>query len=146
MIPCLGFDRAVSAKGHPVIQLIYASRPFGFDDAMLVGILLDARRCNTRDAITGLLICRRDLYLQLLEGPEAAVDAAYRRISADDRHMDLNLLSRRTVADRLFPQWAMRDDPARSWLWTKAEIDGGALARASQDDILAVFQRSAAEA
>lgn len=128
-----------------MIQLTYASRPFGFDTAMLAGILLDARRCNTRDGITGLLICRADLYLQLLEGPEAAVDAAYRRIAADDRHMDLSLLTRRSVTHRLFPRWAMRDDPARSWLWTKAEVDDGALTRASKDEILAVFERIAGE-
>jgi hypothetical protein len=128
-----------------MIQLIYASRPFGFDEAMLAGILLDARRCNTRDGITGLLICRADVYLQLLEGPEAAVDATYRRIATDDRHMDLALLSRRSVTDRLFPDWAMRDDPARSWLWSKAEIDDGALQRASEPDIFAVFQRVATE-
>jgi hypothetical protein len=128
-----------------LVQLTYASRPFGFDAAMLSGILLDARRCNTRDGITGLLICRADLYLQLLEGPEAAVDAAYRRIGADDRHMDLRLLTRRTVTDRLFPAWAMRDDPARSWLWTKAQMDDGALDHTTEDDILAVFQRIADE-
>lgn len=128
-----------------MIQLTYASRPFGFDDAMLAGILLDARRCNTRDGITGLLVCRADLYLQLLEGPETAVDAAYRRIAADDRHIDLQLLTRRSVTDRLFPAWAMRDDPARSWLWTKAEVDDGALNRATENEILAVFQRIAAE-
>lgn len=122
-------------------QLTYASRPFGFDAAMLSGILLDARRCNMRDGITGLLICRADLYLQLLEGPEAAVDAAYRRIAADDRHMGLRLLTRSTVADRLFPAWAMRDDPARSWLWTKTQMDDGALDHASAADILAVFHR-----
>lgn len=125
----------------PLTQLTYASRPFGFDDAMLAGILLDARRCNARDGITGLLICRADLYLQLLEGPDAAVDAAYRRIAVDDRHMDLRLLTRGTVTDRLFPAWAMRDDPARSWLWTKAQIDDGALDRATKDEVLAVFQR-----
>lgn len=128
-----------------MIQLTYASRPFGFDAAMLAGILLDARRCNTRDGITGMLICRADLYLQLLEGPEEMVDAAYRRIKADDRHMDLHLLTRRTVAKRLFPLWAMRDDPARSWLWSKAEIDDGALIRASEDDIIAVFRGIAVE-
>ncbi len=127
----------------PLLQLTYASRPFGFDDAMLAGILLDARRCNPRDGITGLLICRADLYLQLLEGPEAAVEATYRRIAVDDRHMDLALLTRRAVTERLFPNWAMRDDPARSWLWTKAEVDNGALTRASEDDILAVFHRVA---
>ena len=128
-----------------MIQLVYASHPCGFDTAMLAGILLDARRCNARDGITGLLICRADLYLQLLEGPEAAVEAAYRRIAADDRHTDLVLLSRQTVAHRLFPRWAMRDDPARSWLWSKAEVDAGALTHASQDDILGVFHRLAGE-
>lgn len=135
------------AKGNPVmIQLVYASRPFGYNDAILVGILLESRRWNMRDAITGLLICRADLYLQLLEGPEAAVDATFRRIAADNRHVDVSLLVRTNVTQRLFPEWALREDMARSWLWTKAEISDGAIARASEDDILAVFRRSAAEA
>ncbi len=129
----------------PLLQLVYASHPFGFDHAMLAGILLDARRCNARDGVTGLLICRADLYLQLLEGPEMQVEAAYRRIAADDRHTDLTMLSRRDITHRLFPRWAMRDDPARSWLWSKAEVDDGALTRASPDEILAVFQRVAGE-
>jgi hypothetical protein len=59
-----------------LLQLVYASRPFGFDAGTLTAILFDARRCNTRDGITGALICRDDLFLQLLEGPEAAVEAA----------------------------------------------------------------------
>ena len=129
----------------PLTQLIYASRPFGFDDAMLAGILMDARRCNARDDITGALICRADLYLQLLEGPEATIDATYRRITADDRHMEIRLLSRREVTDRLFPGWTMRDDPARSWFWPKAQVDAGALDAASQAEILAAFTRMAAE-
>lgn len=41
-----------------LMQLTYASHPFGFDDAMLAGILLDARRCNARDGITSA--SRRD--------------------------------------------------------------------------------------
>ncbi len=126
-----------------LLQMIYASRPFGFDSAMLAGILLDARRCNARDGVTGMLICRADLYLQLLEGPPDAVEATYRRISRDDRHTEMRPLHRQTRTDRLFPLWSMRDDPARSWFWTKAEIDGGALERASGSDILAVFQRLA---
>ena len=65
-----------------LLQLVYASRPFGFDAGTLTAILFDARRCNTRDGITGALICRDDLFLQLLEGPEAAVEAAYARIRA----------------------------------------------------------------
>jgi hypothetical protein len=37
------------------MQLIYASRPFGYDELTLVGILASARRNNERDGITGAL-------------------------------------------------------------------------------------------
>jgi hypothetical protein len=129
----------------PMIQLIYASRPFGFDEAALAGILMDARRCNERDGITGALICRGDLYLQLLEGPQDKVEEAYRRIEKDHRHLEIRLLSRRTVTERLFPEWAMRDDPARSWMWTQQQVTAGAIERASEADVVAIFQRLARE-
>jgi hypothetical protein len=129
----------------PMIQLIYASRPFGFDDAMLNAILMDARRCNERDDITGALICRADLYLQLLEGPLDAVEAAYQRIAKDNRHLEIRLLSRREVTARLFPDWAMRDDPARSWMWTQAEVKAGAIERATEAEVVGIFERLARE-
>jgi Sensors of blue-light using FAD len=128
-----------------LIRLIYFSRPFGFDEAMLNGILSDARRCNERDAITGALICRADVYLQLLEGPEGAVDATFARIAKDDRHLEVNLLSRVPAAERLFPGWAMRDDPARSWMWTQKEVAEGAMKRATEAEVLGVFYRLAAD-
>jgi hypothetical protein len=126
-----------------LLQLIYASRPFGFDAAMLTGILFDARRCNTRDGITGALICRDDLFLQLLEGPEAAVEATFARIAADDRHIEVRRLTRRLIADdaRMFGAWAMRDDPAASWVWSRAEVDAGVPERATEDEELAMFSR-----
>jgi Sensors of blue-light using FAD len=122
-------------------QLIYASQPFGFDDAMLNGILVQARRNNPAADITGCLICRHDLYLQLLEGPQAAIDALYARIKDDDRHLQVAQLSRETVSARMFPDWAMRDDPAQSWLWPPEAIAGGALFQASPDALRAVFAR-----
>ena len=125
-------------------QLIYTSQPFGFDEAMLNGILSDARRCNGRDDITGALICRADAYLQLLEGPEAAVDAAFSRIAKDDRHAEIVRLTREPAAGRLFPAWSMRDDPARTWFWTQAEVAGGALRQAGRQALLSVFARVAA--
>ncbi len=128
-----------------LIQLTYASRPFGFDGPTLSGILLDARRCNDRDGITGALICRDDLYLQMLEGPQDAVEATYRRIGRDDRHLEVRQLSHRTIADngRLFSRWAMRDDPAQSWVWSRAEIDNGALETVGPDEVIAIFTRLA---
>ena len=114
-----------------LIQLIYSSQPFGFDEATLSGILLTARRNNPRDAITGALICRHDLYLQLLEGPQAAVETRYSSIARDDRHADVVKRVSRPVTERMFPNWAMLDDPARSWMWTAEEINKGALDRAA---------------
>lgn len=128
-----------------VTQLIYASRPFGFEGSVLNGILIQARRNNTRDGVTGALICRADLYLQLLEGPEAAVDAAFARISSDDRHLEVHRLVRGPVAERLFPNWAMRDDPAKSWMWTMKEVSAGALTGATPEEIVGVFERVASE-
>ena len=129
----------------PMIQLIYASRPFGFDEGTLAAILMVSRRCNERDGITGALICRGDLYLQLLEGPQEMVDAAYQRIERDRRHIEIKLLSRRNVTERLFPGWAMRDDPARSWMWDQVEVNAGAIDRATAADAVAIFERLARE-
>jgi hypothetical protein len=130
----------------PMTQLIYASRPFGFDEGTLASILLVARRCNERDGITGSLICRGDLYLQLLEGPQELVDAAYRRIERDQRHIQIKLLSRRNVTERLFPNWAMHHDPARSWMWNQEETNAGAINRATEAEAVAIFERLAREA
>jgi Sensors of blue-light using FAD len=126
-----------------LLQLTYASRPFGYDSAMLTGILFDARRCNARDGITGALICRDDLFLQLLEGPEAAVEATFARIAADDRHIEVRRLTRRMIADdaRMFGAWAMRDDPAASWVWSRAEVDAGVPDRAGESEVLEMFRR-----
>lgn len=128
-----------------VVQLIYASRPFGFDQATLNGILSQSRRCNARDGITGALICRADVYMQLLEGSAEALDATYARILSDDRHLEIRRLSYHTVADRLFPRWAMRHDPARSWMWSQAEVENGAIDQATYLQALRIFERLAAE-
>ena len=129
----------------PIFQLIYASTPFGFDEGTLAGLLIVSRRNNERDGITGALICRGDLYLQLLEGPQEMVDSAFRRIKWDRRHVDVRLLSRQNVTERLFPEWAMRDDPARSWMWTQEEVNAGAIGRATEAEAVAIFERLASE-
>ncbi len=126
-----------------ITQLIYTSQPFGFDDAMLNGILVQARRNNPAQDITGCLICRQDMYLQLLEGPGDAIETLYAKIKADDRHLAVMQLSRETVSARMFPDWAMRDDPAQSWLWPPEAVASGALFQASPDALRAVFARVA---
>lgn len=129
----------------PLTQIIYSSKPFGFTASVLDDILTVSRARNARDDITGTLICRGDMYLQLIEGPDAAIAATYERIIADDRHLEIDLLVSRPVSARLFPQWAMRDDPARSWMWTQEEVSAGAIQSASMAEILGIFERLAAE-
>jgi len=121
-------------------QLIYHSQPFGYDAPTLSNILLDARRCNDRDGITGALVCRHDIYLQLLEGPTAQVEAAYARILEDDRHAGVTQLVKRPIATRTFADWAMLHDPAQSWMWSRAEMAEGALDQASATDVIGIFE------
>ncbi len=128
-----------------VTQLIYASRPFGFEAGMLDDILLAARRCNARDGITGALLCRRDLFMQMLEGTRARVTAAFARILRDDRHLDVSLLWCGDARERLFPDWTMRDDPVRSWMWDEAGVAAGAVAGATAEEARQVFVRLSRE-
>ena len=46
-------------------QVIYVSKPVGFDDQVLDSILVQSKQNNEKNQITGALICRSDLYLQL---------------------------------------------------------------------------------
>lgn len=124
-----------------LFRAIYASRPFGFDTAILSSILQDARRLNARDDITGALICRADVYLQLLEGPEQQVRNTLERIKRDDRHLEVTLHIAENAPERMFGGWAMLHDPAASWIWSQAEVSAGALERATPEDIMSIFTK-----
>lgn len=128
-----------------MLQLIYASRPFGYDASVLAGILSTARVKNKQHDITGALICRSDIYLQLIEGPADKIDTLYDKISRDDRHLEVTVLVREEVQERLFPQWEMKHDPANSWLWSPDEIHEGALQNATKEDVQAIFVRSSTD-
>lgn len=104
-----------------LMQLIYVSRPFGFDGGMLDDILLSARRHNAANGVTGALICRNDVFLQILEGPRARVTETFARILRDDRHIEVSLLWCGDAPFRSFAQWSMRDDPVQSWMWSREE-------------------------
>ena len=122
-----------------LFRAIYTSRPFGFDDGMLTNILIDARRANQRDGITGALICRADIYLQWLEGPEDKVRQALARIADDDRHVEVKVHVAEPVAERMFAEWAMLHDPAATWIWSQSEVAAGAAERATPDEVTAFF-------
>lgn len=108
---------------------------------MLAGILSAARRNNPQLGITGALICRHDVYLQLIEGPAEAIDALYTRILADDRHTNVELLLTEDMGERMFPAWAMLDDQSPSLFWSAQDVAAGVLESASPDALRAPFAR-----
>ncbi|MGY6627137.1 MAG: BLUF domain-containing protein [Oceanicaulis sp.] len=122
-----------------VFRAIYSSRPFGFDNGILRGVLMDARRCNDRDGVTGALICRADIYLQWLEGPEEAVRRTLERIKRDDRHLEVRLHVAEPAPERVFGEWAMLHDPATSWIWTQEDVTAGAAERATPEEVTSFF-------
>lgn len=123
-----------------LIQLVYISQPFGYDVPALSSILQTARDCNVQDNITGALMCRRDVFLQLLEGPTDQVLQTYDRIKLDDRHSGIKQLVSRPITTRIFEDWAMLHDPATSLIWTEDEIASGISERASAKDIQSMFE------
>ena len=126
-----------------LVRMVYASRPFGFDAGNLIDILFKSRANNTAADVTGCLICRDDLYLQWLEGPEANVNAIFAKIRADDRHVEITELLQEAATERLFGEWAMRDDPVQSWMWTRSQVDRGDVAKATPQEVLHIFNRMA---
>ena len=125
-------------------RIVYRSRPFGFETSILDNILLHSRKNNERDSITGALICRHEIYIQFLEGPQNNVDALFDRICDDDRHLEVSLLLSEHCSERLFPSWSMKHDPLQPWMWTREEMesDGFILSR---DTIMKAFQSLASE-
>ena len=130
----------ITYLGHKPFQIIYASQPFGYDSSLLSTILEESRRCNSRDSISGALVSRQDIYIQLLEGSMEAVDAAYGRICRDDRHVGIKQFVRRRVSRRFFGKWAMLHDPEISLIWSQQQIKDGVLARISQAEIIGMFK------
>ena len=75
--------------------------------AQLRASLTRSRAYNAAHQITGLLLCSEGQFLQLLEGPEAAVLALYATIRRDRRHEQVQLVRQGAIAHRSFAAWRM---------------------------------------
>ncbi len=123
-----------------MLQVIYVSsvNPVtgGVDPAP---ILVVSRRNNAREGITGMLYSDGGRFLQVLEGPAEAVDAALARIRRDQRHRGMVEVSRREVKIREFGSWEMAHrtpgEEAEAFISRVAKL----VARASED-VRATFE------
>jgi len=136
----------MTRRKHSLIkQVIYVSKPVGFDEEILNNILTLSRFNNERNQITGALICRSDLYLQYLEGPAHKIDSVYSKIKIDERHEDVRLLEDGRSRRRLFSNWSMRGVPVKDWIWTEKEVSNGVLERLSGNDAMDIFTKHSRE-
>ena len=129
-----------------LMQLVYCSQPFGYSLEILSAILVASRANNRKHDITGALICRSDIFLQLLEGPEQQVKNTYDAIQKDDRHVNVYNLINRPVEKRLFPAWAMKDDPVKTWMWSREQVSNGIVKSLSEAEVEEVFLKLSEEA
>jgi Sensors of blue-light using FAD len=89
-------------------RLLYVSfAPDGFDMERNLAILETARRENLTSGITGVLLCRDAVYLQVLEGPKTQLDTTFAAIRRDRRHFGVTVLAEYAANSRIFPGWQM---------------------------------------
>ena len=94
-----------------IFRLVYVSTvsSAGWDDlpALMEDILLASVANNSRDEITGFLICNGVHFAQALEGPQDKVEACFARISADSRNVQPVVREIGWAEERAFPRWSM---------------------------------------
>jgi hypothetical protein len=91
-----------------LVRLLYASRAAEAVTPVLIdAILAQSRAHNPALGITGILCHGGDVFMQVLEGGRAAVNALYTQIACDPRHRDVAVLHFEEVAERRFASWTM---------------------------------------
>jgi hypothetical protein len=91
-----------------LIRLLYASRcAEPVTPALIESILAASRRHNPEAGITGILCHGGDVFMQVLEGGRAPVNALYNSIVRDARHKDVTLLQCVEISERRFSGWTM---------------------------------------
>ncbi|MEM1045972.1 MAG: BLUF domain-containing protein [Pseudomonadota bacterium] len=86
-----------------LLRMSYKSVAVGpLDLPAVCSIVEEAARNNARLDISGGLVFRNAQFLQVLEGPPAAVRAVYERIAEDRRHRAMVRLSSDRAVNRLF--------------------------------------------
>jgi hypothetical protein len=91
-----------------LVRLLYVSRAADtLTPAMIDAIIAQSRKNNPEAGITGLLCHSGNVFMQVLEGGRAAVNATFTRIVRDTRHSDVQLLLYEEIAERRFAGWTM---------------------------------------
>lgn len=89
-------------------RLIYRSiATRSLTSAELGRLVSQSQIYNFSHHVTGVLFYAKRQFLQVMEGPQAAVREVYEHLSHDERHTQLAIIDRAVVPARLFPRWSM---------------------------------------
>ena len=101
-----------------LLQIIYISRStFEALDANnkiepnIARILAKSRVNNRINGLVGVLYFGDGVFFQCLEGEETAIKNLMIKLKADSRHKDLKIISKKTITQLTFGDWAMKFAP-----------------------------------
>ena len=93
---------------NTLISLTFISTPAqSFSFLGLSRLLCHIYLNNQTNDITGILIFKDNQFTQILEGEENSVEKIWLTIQKDERHKDLQLLSKESIEMRSFIKWSM---------------------------------------
>lgn len=91
-----------------IYQLIYSSEAAAnLTDSDLEDLLHDSRRDNAERGVTGALMFVDRVFVQVLEGSRAAVEALMAKIERDPRHHSVTVFHETEAEERVFDSWQM---------------------------------------
>lgn len=94
-----------------MIQVSYVSRSNApMSAADLLALLHECRSKNKRRQVTGLLLYGNGTFLQTIEGEEDVIDRLLDSICKDERHAEIQMLTRREIPERQYSDWSMGFD------------------------------------
>lgn len=88
-------------------RIVYVSTASGLSAAEIAHILESAQRNNAEREITGFLLYNGRNFLQLIEGPQAALMSLMSTLARDPRHSGMLTMVDEAISERSCPSWTM---------------------------------------
>lgn len=91
-----------------IYQTLYVSSAAkGTDSRVISDIVSTANNYNSKNNLTGILLFRAGIFLQLLEGAKSEVELLLKKIEKDSRHSNVVRIFEIENNERIFSDWAM---------------------------------------
>ena len=121
-------------------QVIYVSEKTDTSSNSLTDIYDISQKNNSENGVSGCLLIGRNSYLQLLEGPDSAVENLYSKIKMDSRHKKVKKLFEQHIEEKSFSSWSMKFAPFNNIEWGNKQLDAGKFQNISATAAVKVFK------